>query len=550
MIQHFSIQNFGFFRESKLDFSTGFTAITGETGAGKTTFLEAMKAVLGQKITKSLCAESGSTVLELTIKMTPTLQESLLKIMPESEAQNGAPELFIRLIIKNQGRPRYFINEEPVKQADVKSFTDSWFVLHAQHEISSLKKKSATREWLDIYGGLETELSNYQTTWKEYQQLKKQLAILLTDDRDNDREYWQFLAQELEEENLEPGYVSSLEEKVQRLENQENIAREVSVLSEALDGDQGLMTQTEVLKTSLDQLRKYGLDLRHLPFDPEVFTEQLQDLQVFVSHLNAENIYAEQSPQSLQESYQRLLRLQEKHNVHSFTDLAEVELTIQQKIGDIEQREKRLTTIQSTITKTEENLWTHAKKIHAERKNSAKNLATAIEKKVQPLGIPKAQFVIDVSILETLNQYGCSGVEWRFSANPGKSPEPLSTSASGGELSRVMLGLYQLLSQQSEAAVLFFDEIDTGISGSVLQKMAEQLQTLGQKQQVLTITHHGIMASQADQHWHIRKTQTKDTTQSHVEILDCEGRAKVIAELMSGAKEQGHAEGLAKKMIG
>jgi DNA repair protein RecN (Recombination protein N) len=544
MIDRLVIKNFGFFTHAELDFKSGFTAITGETGAGKSTFLEAIKAVLGHKITKTLCAEADTTVLELVIKKSPLTRGDL-----EGFFENNT-EIFLRLIIKNQGRPRYFINEEPVKQADVKTFTDSWFVLHAQHEISSLKKNSVTREWLDSYAHLKKDLLDYQSDWKHFQHLQKKLTDLSTDSRDNDLEYWQFLAEELAGETLDHAYVSSLEEKVQRATNQENITQTIGTITDIVDGSNGLMGQAETLQTSFEQLQKYGIDLQNSPVAPVALTEQIQDLQAFVTELGSEHGFMDEDPAELQQTYQRLLRLQEKHNVHSFTELAEIELTIQQKIGDIQQREKRLETLKNEITNTEKKLWQQAKKLQTVRQSSAKKLAMDLTQKVMPLGIPKARFEIDITERKILNQYGCSTVDWKFSANPGKSPEPLSTSASGGELSRVMLGLYQILSQQSESSVLFFDEIDTGISGTVLQKMAQQLCALGQNQQIITITHQGIMASQADQHWHIRKNQTDIATESRIDVLNTEGRAKVIAELMSGEKQQDQAAGLALEMLG
>ena len=533
MLATLRIQNFALIDQVTLEFKKGYTTLTGETGSGKSILLGALNLILGERADFSVIGPSSDkAIVEAEFELANFHLESFFK---ENDIDAVNPTI-IRREINTQGRSRAFINDSPVQLGVLKELTEKLVHIHSQHNTLELRKPDFQIELLDTLSGLESMRNEYFTKFKFWNterknlvQLKERLALSL-----QQSDYNRFQLEELEELHLEKHNYKDLEIELTRNENIDGLKSTLDAIVSAVENEEGASSTLRKLKTLLE--RSKGVD--------SVVDELAQRIQSSLIELEdiageAEN-YLEKieiDPERLSEltllldHYNRVLR---KHNLLNQEQLVELKGRLSADLDDtgelqslIELKTEEVSLLKTAIDQLAENL-------HQKRINSAGESEESVKTLLADLKMPDTQFVFDFVKREELNNHGCTDVKMLFSPNRGMQPISIEKAASGGELSRLMLALQNLVSSKKQLPTIIFDEIDTGVSGEVAQKIGALLKKMGNNLQLLAITHLPQVAGKADFHFKVEKSLNDNRTRTNVRVLSEVERIEEIARLMSG----------------
>ena len=549
MLQGIRIQNFALIEEIDIQFNEGLTVITGETGAGKSILLGALGLTLGSRFdVNSLNRKDKKCIIESRFD----ISKYQLKSFFEENELDYEDITSIRREITVEGKSRAFINDTPVTLAIIKELSEQLIDIHSQHETILLKENHFQIALVDAFAKTTPLYIDYKKQFSALQKLKKQLAEFLEQELQAKKEfdYFQFQFTELEEANLKTGDLALLEEESETLENAEFIKENLVRASLGISGgDENILSAVSQLKQSLQSISKFGKDFNDLYDRVNSLSIELKELNADVVSAEENVVYDNTKLEIVNSQLDKINKLLKKHNVKTEDELLLIKNVFEEKLQQFSSIELSIEKTQKEISEQEKNCLSLAKNLSKKRKDSVSEIEQNIKVLLSSLSMPNAQFKISIKDLEQIGNTGLDKIEFLFSANKGQDFNDIGKTASGGELSRLMLCLKSLLAERTLLPTIVFDEIDTGVSGDVADKIGIILEKMGKSLQVITITHLPQMASKGKNHLFVYKIDSKEKTTSHIKLLSNEERIDEIAKMLSSGKPTEIALKNAKELL-
>jgi DNA repair protein RecN (Recombination protein N) len=533
MLKRLHISNYALIEQVNVTFPSRLTVVTGETGAGKSIFLEALSLVLGERAdVNSLHDKTKKCIIEAEFDISGYKLKEFFK----THELDYEEQTILRREINPEGKSRGFINDSPASIQLLKQLGEKLVDIHSQHETLMLNESSFRFEAIDAFAGSQDLLNKYREQYFLSLSKRKLLAELQQKELQakKDLDYYQFLFTELEEANVKNGELKILEEESSTLENAEliksGLLRSAAIINE---GETNLLSGLSQIKQQLQQLVKFSEVYK-------TFSERVNSLYIEAKELASDLEDAESNIvfntarlEEVNTQLDKLNRLLKKHGVTSEEELLKIKSDIEEKLqqfGSLENDIEKLNRELVTLSKELERL---SAELSGRRKNCTNQIETDIKKTLTSLSMPNAVFKIEVSPLNDFGPYGTDQVKFLFSANKGNEFRELHKVASGGELSRLMLSLKSLLASKKSLPTIIFDEIDTGVSGDVADKIGQILTKMSQSMQVISITHLPQIASKGNFHLFVYKEDRKEKTISFIKELSADERVVEIAKMLS-----------------
>ncbi|MFD0861886.1 DNA repair protein RecN [Sungkyunkwania multivorans] len=549
MLTTLSIKNYALIDDIKVDFTDGLTIITGETGAGKSILLGGLSLVLGKRADlNSLKDTSRKCIIEASFRIENYVLRSFF-----DECDLDYEELTIlRREILPSGKSRAFINDTPVTLNVLNELGVQLIDIHSQHQTLELTDNQFQFKVLDALADVSEELERYRSEGKAYKQLKKQLRELVSFQQESIKEhdYNTFLFNELVEAKLQPGMLAELEAEFETLNNIEEIGEGLSNVMALLNEEQiGILTNLNMAKNELSKLVNYSIRYKELFERVNSSLIELDDLFAEVEDAQA-GLEADPSRLSVvNDRLQQIYALQKKHGVQEIQELLHIQHQLEEKVGKAENIEAEISEMQAMVEQKENVLDTIAEDIHAKRNAAIPKLKAQLESMLGDLGMENARFKIEVTLQDAYLANGKDQLIFLLSANKGSSFGELKKVASGGELSRIMLSIKAILSRYTNLPSIIFDEIDTGVSGVISNKIADIMLMMSETMQVFSITHLPQVAAKGNSHFKVYKEDKNDITSTHLRKLNSEERIVEIAQMLGGEAISDAAMAHAKQLL-
>lgn len=552
MIKNLHIENYALIEQLDIDLYPGFSVITGETGAGKSIILGAIGLLLGQRAdSKSIKAGEKRCVIEASFDVS---NYDLASFFEENDLDFDGSECIIRRELTSAGKSRAFINDTPASLAQLKEIGDQLIDVHSQHKNLLLSKEDFQLSILDILAGNDKLLADYKQEYKEYKSLCKQLdeAISESNQSKEDEDYIRFQVNQLADANLQEGEQEELEEESETLEHAEEIKSALYGSLGCLVSDEG-NDALQMVKQSMSQLRSIA---NVFPMSEEL-ADRLDscyiELKDIADELESQADDIEYNPQRLEQVNDRLntiYTLQKKHNADTIEDLLALQHELENKLALIDNSDDFIEELRHKMDLQHEKSIKLATQLSKARKAAASKVEQAMTDKLLPLGMPNVRFKVEIED-SALSATGIDSVQFLFNANKSGELKPVSQIASGGEIARVMLSLKALIAGAVKLPTIIFDEIDTGVSGSIAEKMAKIMKEMGeQNRQVISITHLPQIAGMGSHHYRVYKEDNEDSTVSHIVELTHDERIQELAHMLSGENISQAALDNAKSLLG
>ncbi len=551
MLTHIHIRNFAIIEELELELHAGMTALTGETGAGKSILLDAIGLVLGDKADSNTVrhgAKKAEIALTVDISKAPHAHDWLIAHALDSDED----DCILRRIIATTGKSRTTINGAPVTLALIRELGEQMVDIHGQHEHQSLMKKGMQRQMLDDFAANADLLDKTRTSWKAWKTLKERLDKL-TDENQQHQEridLLSFQTHELEELALDVGETERLDEALNRLAHAEqlqaateqsyhqlydaeasaysSLSQHIQALQQLLSADPALHTPLELLQNAQVQLQEAAYLLRDYAEGLEGDPQQLKQVEDRIADIRA---------------------IARKHQLEP-EQLVEHLLSLQQELAALQGGDYNIETVRQQLDKAAAHYQKHAAALSKNRRRFASQLSEGVTQAMQELGMQGGRLVIQINTdHEQFSPQGNDQIEFTVSANPGQPLKPINKVASGGELSRISLAIQMIAAQTLTLPALIFDEVDTGIGGGIAEVVGAQLRTLSHNRQVLCVTHLPQVASQAHQHYKVTKLKDDASTSTGIQQLSASERTEEIARMIGGIDLTAATRALATEML-
>ena len=534
MLTQLSINNYALINHLSIDFSSGLSIITGETGAGKSILLGALGLVLGNRADlSSLKDTSTKCIVEAKVAISNySLQDFFISVDLDYE-----PETIIRREILPSGKSRAFVNDTPVTLNVLNELRSKLIDVHSQHQTMQLSDASFQFEILDALAKNTDRIASYKRGFIQLGSLKKELLSLETAQKEANKQYDYnlHLFTELEDANIKEDEQLGLEEKLEKLNNIEDIKLNLSESLElSIHEEVGLQYVLNTLEFKISKIASFSKEYQELADRITSIKIEMDDI---VSELETANENVDFNPNEVEEINDRLqllYNLQKKHYVNSNQELLLVFEELSDKVRQVESAEGDLNHKKEKISAISLKLDVVAEKISKARTSAIPNLTKQLEFLLTDLGMENARFSIKATLTNTYFSNGKDHLEFLFSANKGGNFGELKKVASGGELSRIMLSVKKVLSENTQLPTIIFDEIDTGVSGEVSNKIAAIMGQMGNNMQVIAITHLPQIAAKGSSHYKVYKEEINGVTTTNLKQLSTEERIKEIAEMLSG----------------
>ncbi len=549
MITTISIKNYALIEDIRMDFNNGLTIITGETGAGKSILLGALSLVLGKRADLSSMKDASK---KCVIEAEFAIEKFKLQTIFEENDLDYDAHTIIRREILPSGKSRAFINDTPVTLSQLQAVGPHLVDIHSQHETLSLAEENYQMKVIDALADNSSLRNTYSEQLQRYKTTSEALenAKIEKSEASKEIDYNTFLFTELEEANLEGIDQDQLEETYETLSNAEEIQETLSKVVQLFSEEQiGTLETAKEARAALNQLKNYGSVYNSLWERLNSVIIELDDLSEETEQI-ATSIEAD--PQQLleiNEKLQTLHKLQQKHNVATVSELLDIKNELETSITNtnnldarIENLEKEVITLQGEVRKT-------GGLIHNSREKVIPKLKEKLEAILAKLGLPNARFDFKLTHTETLRENGTDTLELLFTANKGTTMGSIKKVASGGEMSRIMLAVKAVLAEYQTLPTLIFDEIDTGVSGEIANKMAAIMDGMSQGMQLVSITHLPQIASKGAQHIKVYKEDVNNVTVTRLKTLTEEERIVEIAQMIGGKKVTDSALAHAKELL-
>lgn len=549
MLTHLSIRNYAIISELELDLSDRLTIITGETGAGKSILLGALSLVLGKRAdTSVLFSDEEKCVIEAHFD----LRDYTLSSFFDKNDLDYEPVSILRREINSSGKSRGFINDTPVNLNQLRELASYLIDIHSQHEILTLKTPEFRARFLDdCYDGGKL-FSKYREKHIAWLHLKKQASSLKEQLQKaaSDEDYLRFQLNELEELNLSEGELNTAQDRLTMLENTEEIRHMLDGVVTGLANSEDAVL--DVLRMIDAELKKLSIKYPKAAEWQERVHSSFLELEDLAREIELEGGDVDEDPKDLlqlQERVDEILRLMTKHRKQSEGELLELQNELSDQLANITVSDERLTLLHAELEKVGSELDNLGKELTSFRTAVAKELSSTIKLELHQLGMPDAELAISLTPTET-TALGQDRIDIKFSSNRGHELQDVSKAASGGELSRLMLSVKSEMAKKAQLPAIIFDEIDTGVSGEVADKVGKKIKSMSERMQVLCITHLPQMASKADRHLFVYKENKGGKTVTKVRELDKQERILEIAKMLSSAEPTETAMTHAKDLIG
>lgn len=537
MLQSIHIQNYALIEKLDIDFQSGFSVITGETGAGKSIILGAIGLLLGQRADlKAIKSGANKCIVEARFGVSPYHLE---EFFTENDLEYDAEECILRRELYASGKSRAFINDSPASLVQMKELGEKLIDVHSQHQNLLLNREDFQMNVLDILAKDEEELEAYRNLYSAYRKVSVELEKFMNQAEKSrqDEDYIRFQVEQLEEANLQSGEQEELEEEAETLSHAEDIKGGLYKVDQLIASDEtNLLSVTKECMQTLQSVSKVYTPAQEWINRLDSCYIELKDLSHEIASAG-ERI--EFNPTRLDEVNERLnliYSLQQKHHVSSLEELLEVASDYREKLDAITSFDDRI----EELTQQKQVLYTQvleqAKILSKLRTNAGKEIEKQMQTYLVPLGMPNVRFVVELTRRDEPNAKGMDNVTFLFSANKNGALQQVASIASGGEIARVMLSLKAMIAGAVKLPTIIFDEIDTGVSGFIAEKMALIMQDMGKAdRQVISITHLPQIAARGSVHYKVYKEDTETGTNSYIRQLNQEERINEIANMLSGA---------------
>ena len=550
MLKQLYIKNFTLIDELNIQMHPGFSVITGETGAGKSIILGGIGLLLGNRAdSKSIKAGRDRCVIEAHFDLS---KYDMQQFFTDNDIDEDLSDTIIRRELTAAGKSRAFINDTPVSLTKMRELGEQLVDIHSQHQNLLLQKEDFQLNVVDIIAQDEKQRKNYEAAYNQYKQANQKLNALKAEiekNRENE-DFLRFQFKELDEAQLQNGEQEELEQEYEMLSHSEDIKTALYQADNHLSGDDGNII--ERLKQASEQLANIK------DVYPEV-TELLEridssyiELKDIAQEVNGLTDHVEFDParlETINERLDKLNSLQQKFHVRDLGELIETYHQLKEQLSHIDHSDEDVEALEQEVTQLLEKAQKQAKELTAIRTKAAKKVEEEMKQRLIPLGIPNVRFCISLTE-KPLSHDGGDKVSFLFSANKSTPLQPVTQVASGGEIARVMLSLKAMISGAVKLPTIIFDEIDTGVSGKIAEKMAQIMVEMGNhERQVLSITHLPQIAAMGSHHYKVSKEETDEGTISRMTELSQQERIQEIAQMLSGSDVSEAALANAKELL-
>lgn len=550
MLKQLYIKNFTLIDELNIQMHPGFSVITGETGAGKSIILGAIGLLLGNRAdSKSIKAGRDRCVIEAHFELS---KYDMQQFFTDNDIDEDLSDTIIRRELTAAGKSRAFINDTPVSLTKMRELGEQLVDIHSQHQNLLLQKEDFQLNVVDIIAQDEKQRKNYEAAYNQYKQANQKLNALKAEiekNRENE-DFLRFQFKELDEAQLQNGEQEELEQEYEMLSHSEDIKTALYQADNHLSGDDGNII--ERLKQASEQLANIK------DVYPEV-TELLEridssyiELKDIAQEINGLTDHVEFDParlETINERLDKLNSLQQKFHVRDLGELIETYHQLKEQLSHIDHSDEDVEALEQEVIQLLEKAQKQAKELTAIRTKAAKKVEEEMKQRLIPLGIPNVRFSISLTE-KPLSHDGGDKVSFLFSANKSTPLQPVTQVASGGEIARVMLSLKAMISGAVKLPTIIFDEIDTGVSGKIAEKMAQIMVEMGNhERQVLSITHLPQIAAMGSHHYKVSKEETNEGTISRMTELSQQERVQEIAQMLSGSDVSEAALANAKELL-
>lgn len=551
MLQQLYIHNFTLIDKLDIHFSSGFSVITGETGAGKSIILGAIGLLLGNRADARLVkAGTDKCIVEAHFDIS---RYDMQQFFIDNDIDYEPDDCIMRRELRANGKSRAFINDTPVSLTTARELGEQLVDIHSQHQNLLLQKDDFQLSVVDIIANNSKELQQYLTTYREYSDTKAALQKLeeqIAANRANE-DFLRYQAKELADANLVAGELTELEQEVETLSHTEDIKTALYSADEALSNDNvGIISSCKSAISRLSTITEVYPPVRELADRLDSAYIELKDIAHDISSL-ADNV--DYDPQRLEVASSRLdalYSLQQKHHVETIEELIALRDTILHQLSHIDNADEELDALKAKVNELLAICTTKAKALTATRQKAAKKIEQQITDRLIALGMPNTRFEVRIEE-KPLSNDGADKPAFYFSANKNTPLQPVAQVASGGEIARVMLSLKAMISGAVKLPTIIFDEIDTGVSGRVAEMMAQIMKEMGDSnRQVISITHLPQIAALGSNHYKVEKTDTADGTTSTMRQLTPEERITELAQMLSGSNITDAAIQNARSLLG
>ena len=549
MITSLSIKNYALIEKLSIDFSKGFSIITGETGAGKSIILGALGLVLGKRADlTSLKNKEEKCVIEAQFE----ISKYNLKEFFEANDLDYEDETIIRREILPSGKSRAFINDSPVNLQELQDLSLFLIDIHSQQQTQELSDESVQFKIIDAIANNGEVILDYQKLLKTYKSDKSKLNALLKKQSDSgkEQEYNTFLLNELVSAKLKSGEQEELEADFEKLNNIEAIKESLDKsLTIANEEQFGVLHNLNEVKTSLQKIAPFSAEYQALSERIISLTIEFDDVSKELQNCSEKLLNDPAQLELISQKLQLIYNLQKKHQVSTVDELIQIEAELSNTVLELGNIEEEIASLTKVIDQKIVVLDAFSATIHQNRLNAIPVLSNKLISILETLGMPNVRFNIQLLPSETYFSNGKDELQFLFSANKGTDFGLLKKVASGGEMSRIMLAVKAILAQYSKLPTLIFDEIDTGVSGEIAIRMGEIMKEMSVSMQIFAITHLPQIAAKGDSHFKVFKSTVDDDTQSELKLLSQDERVIEIAQMLSGAVVSDSALNHAKALL-
>ena len=547
MLKRLYIKNFTLIDELDINLHQGFSVITGETGAGKSIILGAIGLLLGQRADSK--AIKDKCVIEAHFDISRYGMETFFT---ENDIEYDPSDCIIRRELTSAGKSRAFINDTPVQLTLLKELGEQLIDIHSQHQNLLLNKQDFQLSVVDIIADNAKSLAQYQQTYRQYQSVSKELEALNDDIARNrqNQDFLQFQYDELANANLVEDEQEELEQKSDTMSHAEEIKSALYEVDNALSADEtGVVSALRSARNALNGIQSVFPDASELAQRIESSYIELKDISEEISGQLERVDFDPAELDAVNNRLDRLYDLEKKYHVSTVSELIAKRDELKSQLNNIENSDEALAALQQRLDTLKTQAKQEADVLTKRRTKAAQQIEKELQSRLIPLGMPNVRFNIQITD-DSLGLSGQDKVAFLFSANTSTPLQPVSQVASGGEIARVMLSLKAMISGAVKLPTIIFDEIDTGVSGKIAEKMAEIMQEMGHhERQVISITHLPQIAAMGTTHYKVEKEETSQGTISRMTQLSSEERIREIAQMLSGSDISDAAIQNAKQLL-
>ena len=536
MLQSINISNYALISDLQMTFHNGFSVITGETGAGKSIILGALSLIMGQRAdTKSISEGANKCIIEAEFDIS---NYGLQSFFEENELDYETNSCIIRRELSSNGKSRSFVNDTPTGLNTLKELSQKLIDIHSQHENLLFNSNLFQLKIVDTVAQNEEERKKYKIAFQAHKNSVTKLSDVqeLAAEQKADVDYISFQFEQLNEANLQTGELDELEHELTQLNHSEEIKTELQHVANCMDSDgNGILNNLKNCQSSIRKIEKYLPDAENINERLESTFIELKDISEELQQISDQAEYNPKRQNQVEERVNLLHTLLQKHRVRTIDELIVLRDEFEQKLQRIESFDEEIAALERETQLTTEQLYKAGKTLSKTRKTVIPQIEKQITAQLALLGIPHPKFEVKCTEMAFPMEHGADDVQFLFSANKNQVLKNVSQVASGGEISRLMLCIKSLIANTKSLPTIIFDEIDTGVSGEVADKMGNIMLQMGSNMQVISITHLPQIAAKGAEHYKVYKKDEAERTITHIRRLENQERISEIAQMLSGS---------------